>query len=1573
MAAMVVSFLIMSMAMMDAPTYSPTTIPSESHGTPEGPSLGGPTISSEAISTLTKMNGFFIENKGQLDDEGVKYYAPGNPLSVYLGVDWMAYSLVGVDDSVSVVKVAFEGADPVEPQGRNALSHATNYIIGRDPAGWVRDARSFHEVIYTDPWDEVDIRFYFNEGRFKYDIIVHQGGSPSDIVMEYDGVDSLSLDQVEGHLLISTPSGDIIDESPITSQYVDGTYFQVPSKFKVLMGNRVGLWMGKYDTTIDLVIDPGVEFSSFFGGSSTDRFYGSSILALGGDGSIYVTAGTFSIDLPVTPGAYSSSHQNNTTFDCFFARLNANASQLITCTYFGGSGFDQVYGIDVDINGNAYVIGSTFSQDFPMTQDAFCATLHAGDAFLLGFNATGWLTYGSYFGGSSGDAFQDLTLAENGDVVMVGGTTSTDYPTTSSAYCSTYSQGWDTIVTRYSPSSNSIVFSTYIGGTIDDIPFATDTDDSGNVYVTGGTNSTDWPTTNNAYCQTHNGDWDIFIFKLTSDGSRLLYSTLIGGSDSDYPFQIEVDTNGEVWICGGTSSKDVPVSDDAYMSEYGGGLEDGLFIGLSSNGSLLNYSSYFGGPDQDQIRDIDISLDGEVVLYIKTTSADLFTPLTAYDRTYDTGWDVFVAWVDIEKKLLVNATYLGGRMVPYGDVAQSGGLHVVSEDLFILVGDTNSKGFPTTLGAYDRTLGGMDVFIVGLSMERTPWDPPSVPLNLTVVPGDGSANLTWSVPVDAGPWPIEGYRVYRGTEEGKETLFTEVPISNRYTNYGLTNGQTYYYKVKAYNYAGEGPLTGSVDCTPFGVPSAPENFTAIPDGVTVLLAWDPPLKDGGIPLEGYLLFRGLSASNLTILSSTDLNTTYLDKGLEAGSTYYYSVRAYHTLGNGTWSPILNVKALGPPSVPTGFEVMDDDGSIVISWDPPLDTGGTELTAYRLYRGYDEYGLEHYIRLGPFLNNFIDVNVAIGTTYCYAVVAENAMGASPMTHVICLMPTGPPGTPVGVEVISGDGWVNLSWEAAISNGGLPVLGFFVYRSIDDASFVQLGDVKDAMWFNDTEVVNGEAYYYGVSAYNARGEGPMSTQAKGTPMGLPPPPISISVTEGYGWLEITWAPPMDTKGSPLIGYNIYRGTSPADMVVISNPGSRQTSHMDPGLVPGATYHYAMSSITAAGEGPLSGIVTGTPYELPTGPTDLVAVGKIGSIEISWSPPLDDGGRMVYGYLLYRGIQAGVMDELFVVGANTSYVDSNVEPGVTYRYSVSAITVGGEGIRSGEVMATPELPVYPPGPPRALIGKVENGRVILTWLPPLEDGGADVAGYNIHRGESISELYEIATLDNELTFTDEDVVGGKTYRYAVVAVNVAGQGERSQIISVDVRALDTSLSDEVPLWLVLVGIGLFTILSLGIMASTEPFRYRLALLMVPLLMGKDEVLDNKIRYLLHGIIAERPGIHYTAIKEDLDLPNGVAVYHLNVLEKEDFIRSVRDGRLKRFYSTDTKVPENPQMTPEETREAIIHLVSERPGISQKRIINELGISRDSVGYFLRELVKESQLADSREGQFTVYRVKG
>jgi len=269
------------------------------------------------------------------------------------------------------------------------------------------------------------------------------------------------------------------------------------------------------------------------------------------------------------------------------------------------------------------------------------------------------------------------------------------------------------------------------------------------------------------------------------------------------------------------------------------------------------------------------------------------------------------------------------------------------------------------------------------------------------------------------------------------------------------------------------------------------------------------------------------------------------------------------------------------------------------------------------------------------------------------------------------------------------------------------------------------------------------------------------------------------------------------------------------------------------------------------------------------------------------------------------------------------------------------------------------------------VEGGRVTLTWSAPDDDGGSPVTGYLVLRGASPDDLRPLIEAGTALSVTDGDARRGKTYHYCVIARNRVGQGERSQVVSARLGDGSSTVRPAVP-WLLLTVLASALLVVAGGVTVHEPMRFRWGLLVAPLFsrMSKDDVLDNKTRLALHGSIIENPGIHYSELLRMFNLSNGAAAYHLNVLIRENFIRSVSDGHMKRFYSRHTKVPRDHRMTPEEVRAEILSIVTSRPGISQKDIVDELGRDRATVGYHLREMVKEGNLVASREGQYTVYR---
>jgi DNA-binding transcriptional ArsR family regulator len=173
--------------------------------------------------------------------------------------------------------------------------------------------------------------------------------------------------------------------------------------------------------------------------------------------------------------------------------------------------------------------------------------------------------------------------------------------------------------------------------------------------------------------------------------------------------------------------------------------------------------------------------------------------------------------------------------------------------------------------------------------------------------------------------------------------------------------------------------------------------------------------------------------------------------------------------------------------------------------------------------------------------------------------------------------------------------------------------------------------------------------------------------------------------------------------------------------------------------------------------------------------------------------------------------------------------------------------------------------------------------------------------------------------------------------------------------------------------IATGFAVIFALVLLAITEPSKYKLGLLAVPLFVSKDRLLDNRTRQTLHEIIVESPGIHFSAIRSKTGMANGVVAYHLDVLERKSLIHSVRDGKLKRFYPVATGVPKDVGRSPEETREAMVALVRRNPGIYQMEIMEELDLDRDSASYYLRELVKDGRLSCEKDGRYTLYKVNG
>ena len=377
----------------------------------------------------------------------------------------------------------------------------------------------------------------------------------------------------------------------------------------------------------------------------------------------------------------------------------------------------------MDTAGNAYVTGfttgfTTSTPYFPTTAGAYQTTFGGGydDAFVTKLNPTGTaLVYSTYLGGTSYDTGTGIAVDTAGNAYVTGTTGSADFPTTLGAYQTTYGGYDDAFVTKLNPTGTALVYSTYLGGTSYDTGTGIAVDTAGNAYVTGTTGSADFPTTLGAYQTTYGGNGDAFVTKLNPTGTALVYSTYLGGTSDDVGYGIAVDTAGNAYVTGYTTSYTTspyfPTTAGAYQTSFGGGYDDAFVTKLNPTGTALVYSTYLGGTSDDVGYGIAVDTAGDAYVAGYTTSP-FPTTAGAYQTTFGGGYDdAFVTKLNPTGTALVYSTYLGGTSYDTGT-----GIAVDTAGNAYVTGTTGSADFPTTLGAYQTTYGGNgDAFVTKLN------------------------------------------------------------------------------------------------------------------------------------------------------------------------------------------------------------------------------------------------------------------------------------------------------------------------------------------------------------------------------------------------------------------------------------------------------------------------------------------------------------------------------------------------------------------------------------------------------------------------------------------------------------------------------------------------------------------------------------------------------------------------------------------------------------------------------------------------------------------------------------------
>lgn len=681
---------------------------SEPTDIPVKPEVGIPSITSD-------ITGYFVENLGQKGSGGGNYYIEGYPMSAAFESGWVTFTLVGESDNGSVAyRMVFHGSKSVRPEGRDALEHRSNYLIG-DRSEWVQEARNFRQVYYTNLWDNIDLRFYVDLGRLKYDLLIMPGAHIEDVSFEYVGAVAVESDVETGDLLLHTPAGSIREVAPVAWQALEAGRTTVVVRFDVA-GMVVGFVVGEYDENLPLIIDPGIMYSTFLGaGGNGDIFYSS----VDDEGSVYCTGIARTAEFPTTPGAY------NRTFDgaykAFVLKFSSDLSRLVYSTLIGGSDREYARAIDVDAEGNAHITGETSSTDFPTTENAWCTKKHGGmDAFFLKLDANGSnLLYSTFIAGynmgGASEIGRVVKVDEDGLTYVAGSVGELTFPTTPGAYNSSYKGLEDIWLMKFNTSNATLIFSAIIGGTYYDIVSAIALDEKGGIIVTASTTSLDFPTTDGAFQRAHGGgsrDW--VVFKLDATASTLLFSTYLGGADWDWPLDLSIDDEGNTYVCGFSKSMDFPTTPGAYQSDYNDGTEM-VVCKLNDNASILQNSTFIGGSYQDDAEAMVLGPGGFVHVIGQTWSTDF--PITEPDPSPADERDCVLLTLDKDLRKLVRSVRIGGNL----SETVNPGLSLDDEGVFTIVGLTSSDNFPNTPGAYCTTLvGDMDDFLLKYQIDVLP-------------------------------------------------------------------------------------------------------------------------------------------------------------------------------------------------------------------------------------------------------------------------------------------------------------------------------------------------------------------------------------------------------------------------------------------------------------------------------------------------------------------------------------------------------------------------------------------------------------------------------------------------------------------------------------------------------------------------------------------------------------------------------------------------------------------------------------------------------------------------------------
>lgn len=713
-----------------------------------------PFLSFAQLNSETSID--FIANKGQWKSEvNFKANIPG--ATVWLESSRFTYDFVSQTDMDRVhelwhskrgsqelnnakirhhaYKVKFVGANAnVVYEGLDRKSNYHNYFLGDEESKWAGNVPLSGKVIGHSLYEAIDIMTYSKDGNFKYDFIVHPGGDPAEIKLEYSGADIRLLYK---ELVLDLSVGSVYEHAPVAYQLIKGKRKKVSCNY-VLEGNSIRFDFPKgYNASYDLIIDPELIFSTYTGSTADNWGF---TATYDEEGNLYGGGIVFNSGYPTTTGAYSEVF-NGGLRDIGITKYTSDGSNQVYSTYLGGSGIESPHSLMVDNEGNLVLMGSTSSTNFPTTAGSYDESFNGGesDIVITKFNSDGSsLLASTFIGGSESDgvlslfsvlnhnygdeARGEVFIDVNDNIYVASVTSSNDFPTTDLSEEQDWQGGMDACVIVFPPSLDSLIFSTYLGGSSDDAAYSIKKKDN-LLVVAGGTTSNGFPTTSSSLNPQYiGGSSDGFVLTLDSVGS-IYNSSFIGTPSYDQVYFVEIDPEFHVFLTG-QSEGAYPVSSGVYSNANGSQFVQEM----SSELSISILSTVFGTGGAG----IDISPTAFLVdqcdhVYIsgwggiQGTGSTTGLPITsdAFQSTTD-GNDFYFIVFESNFEGLLYATYFGGNTTTTGEHVDGGTSRFDKDGIIyqaVCAGCGGSDEFPTTAGAWSQTNGSTNCNLGTLKME----------------------------------------------------------------------------------------------------------------------------------------------------------------------------------------------------------------------------------------------------------------------------------------------------------------------------------------------------------------------------------------------------------------------------------------------------------------------------------------------------------------------------------------------------------------------------------------------------------------------------------------------------------------------------------------------------------------------------------------------------------------------------------------------------------------------------------------------------------------------------------------